>query len=107
MTNDQHAGQPAHQNHAGIPLYVAFLVVLAIITACEWAIFKFRVSLGISNFVLVAALSVMSLVKFFMVVGWYMHLRYDPKLLKINFIFAFLLVMGIALGLLTLMSAHG
>ena len=41
--------------------------------------------------------------KFVMVVGWYMHLRYDPKMLKNIFILSLLLISGIAAGLLALM----
>ncbi len=95
--------QEEHGAHAGVPLYAVFAVILSVITASEWAIFRFREPWGVSTPMLVGSLAVMSLVKFFMVVGWYMHLRYDPKMLKFVFLFSFLMISGTAAGLLMLM----
>ncbi len=90
------------QAHGGVKLYWIFCFILCAITASEWAIFKFKEPWGISNAVLIATLSVCSLIKFGMVVGWYMHLRYDPRMLKNVFIFSLLLASGIMGGLLLL-----
>ncbi len=93
-----------HSAHATVSLYWIFCVILGIITALEWAIFKYKDPWGVSNFALITSLSVMSVVKFIMVVGWYMHLRYDPKMIKFVFIFSFLMISGTAAGLLMLMA---
>lgn len=76
------------EKHAGVGLYWVFCVILCVITACEWAIFKFKEAWSVSNTMLVATLIICSLVKFVMVVGWYMHLRYDIRMLKNIFIFS-------------------
>jgi cytochrome c oxidase subunit 4 len=92
------------ENHGGVAIYWWFCIILCVITAMEWAIFDFREEWGISNTLLVTSLSIFSLVKFTMVVGWYMHLRYDPRMLKSIFIFSLLVIFGLATGLVVLMA---
>ncbi len=83
MSHDVKNANNAHTHdekaHGSIKLYVIFAVILCLITFAEWAIFKKRDALGISNQMLVFGLLSLSLVKFVMVCGWYMHLRYDHK----------------------------
>lgn len=67
------------------------------ITFFEWYIFKHKESLGISNQLMIWSLLVMSLVKFIMVCGWYMHLRFDNKMLTKIFVFSGLLAAGVFL----------
>lgn len=96
----------AHEEHGAHPtvsLYWNFCLILGIITALEWAIFKYKEPWGVSTSLLVWSLSLMSVVKFVMVVGWYMHLRYDPKMIKFVFIFSVIMISGTAAGLLMLM----
>lgn len=81
----------AHGAHASVGLYWIFAVILCVITFCEWLIFKQRENFGISNTVLIAALLTLSLVKFAMVCGWYMHLRYDNKILTKIFVVAMIM----------------
>jgi hypothetical protein len=78
-----HAASHGHgeKAHASVTLYVVFAIILCLITFVEWYIFKEKDKLGISNTVLVVSLTAMSLIKFAMVCGWYMHLRYDHKVL--------------------------
>lgn len=85
-------------------LYWVFCVILCLITAIEWGIFEMREPWNISNALLIASLSVCSLIKFVMVVGWYMHLRYDIRMLKNVFIFSLLLASGVFVGLMLLMT---
>lgn len=98
-----HHDSHASGGHATVKLYWVFCVILCLITGAEWFVFKVRESWGISAKVMVPALLIMSLVKFVMVVGWYMHLRYDHNWLK--YIFAFSLCLGgsIAVSLCYLM----
>ncbi len=88
--------------HATVKLYWVFCAVLCGITFMEWAIFRYKDALGITNMVMVPSLIVMSLVKFAMVCGWYMHLRYDNKFLTQMLIaaMAMMTATGVVLGLL-------
>ena len=58
----------------------------------EWLIFEKRVEWGVDNSIMIPTLLVMSGIKFVMVVGWYMHLKYDPSWMKKMFTVS--LVMG-------------
>ena len=91
------------ESHGGTKLYWIFCVILCAITGLEWAIFEYREAWGVSKVMLVSSLSICSLVKFVMVVGWYMDLRYDPKILKNTFVLSLLIICGIVAGLLALM----
>ena len=88
MKDNHHAVSHAHDHshaethHGGtVKLYVVFALVLCVITFFEWLIFKKRTEWAVSNQTLVVTLLLLSLVKFTMVCGWYMHLRYDKKFL--------------------------
>ena len=68
------------QNHATVGLYWKFAVVLCLITFMEWGVFKhegFRSNAKLMVPILIG----LSIVKFTMVCGWYMHLRYDSSIL--------------------------
>jgi cytochrome c oxidase subunit 4 len=96
-------GHDAHGNshgagdhaHAGPKLYWIFAVILCVITFLEWIVFKEKDEWGISNTVLIYSLLAMSVVKFVMVCGWYMHLRFDNKILTKIFVFSALLALGV------------
>jgi cytochrome c oxidase subunit IV len=92
-----HHGAHHHEEHAhaGPKLYWIFAAILCVITFCEWFIFKQKDSLGISNSLMIYTLLALSLVKFIMVCGWYMHLRFDNKMLTKIFVFSGLLAMGV------------
>lgn len=90
-------GHEAEHAHAGPKLYWIFAVILCLITFLEWVIFKERIAWGISNTVLVYGLLILSIVKFTMVCGWYMHLRFDNKMLAKIFVFSGFLAIGVFL----------
>jgi cytochrome c oxidase subunit 4 len=92
--NDHKHGEHAH---AGPKLYWIFAVILCVITFIEWIIFKEKEAWGISNTVMIWTLLALSLVKFIMVCGWYMHLRFDSKVLTNIFVFSGLLAMAVFL----------
>jgi cytochrome c oxidase subunit IV len=96
----------AHSEGHGSPvkLYWIFCVILCLITFMEWTIFKYRVDWSIPNWVLVTTLLAMSLVKFVMVVGWYMHLKYDPPMIKQIVVVAILMIVATGVGLGFLMA---
>jgi cytochrome c oxidase subunit 4 len=62
--------------------YVTIAIILAAITAVEVAIFYIEALQGI----IVPLLLVLSLAKFVMVVGYFMHLKFDSKLFKYLFV---------------------
>lgn len=89
-----HAHHADHA-HAGPKLYWIFAVILCVITFIEWIIFKKKEEYGISNNFMIATLLVLSAVKFVMVCGWYMHLRFDSKILTNVFVFSGLLALAV------------
>jgi cytochrome c oxidase subunit 4 len=62
--------------------YVTIAAILAVITAVEVAIFYIEALQG----VIVPLLLVLSIAKFAMVVGYFMHLKFDSKLFKYLFV---------------------
>ena len=77
--HDEHLAQTAHEgaDHPSERSYVGIAVVLALLTAAEVATFYFEEELG---GLLVPALIIMMIVKFFLVIMWFMHLRFDHNL---------------------------
>ena len=97
------AQEPAHSGgHATVKTYVFVAIVLGLITAIEVATLYIP---GIPNGVLVASLLIMSAIKFVLVVGFFMHLRYDHNIMRSFFIGPLILAILIILALMALFSA--
>lgn len=77
------------QWHPGVAQYVEIGVILAVITAVEVSLFYADLAAGIT----VPTLLVLTVVKFSLVILWFMHLRFDHRL------FRRLFLSGIALAL--------
>jgi len=76
-------GEAAELGHHPAPRqYVWIAVVLAVITAGEVAIYYIEVVEGL----LVPLLILFAFLKFFLVVSWFMHLRFDSKLFRRLFV---------------------
>ncbi|HEU4439873.1 MAG TPA: cytochrome C oxidase subunit IV family protein [Methylomirabilota bacterium] len=88
--------------HATVRTYVHVAIVLAIITAIEVASLYIP---GIPNPVLVVSLLVMSALKFFLVVGFFMHLRYDHQIMRALFVGPLMIAVAIILAIMALFSA--
>ena len=75
-----HQVEPAEaaelSHHPGPRQYVVIAVVLAVITAAEVSIYYIESV----EAVLVPMLVVFAFLKFFLVVSWFMHLRFDSRL---------------------------
>jgi cytochrome c oxidase subunit IV len=102
---DQHAIAATHgggSGHATVKTYINVAIVLGIITALEVATLYVP---GIPNFILVSSLLVMSAVKFFLVVGFFMHLRYDHPILRALFVGPLLIAIAIIVAVMALFSA--
>jgi cytochrome c oxidase subunit 4 len=103
---DPHATAAAQHapegEHATVKTYVNVAIALALITAMEVATLYIP---GIPNALLVGSLLVMSAIKFFLVVGFFMHLRYDHPILRALFVGPLIIAILIILAVMALFSA--
>ena len=101
-----HAAQGAPADHGGghasIRTYINVAVALTILTAIEVASLYIP---GIPNWLLVTALIVMAALKFFLVVGFFMHLRYDSNIMRALFVGPLIIAILIILALMALFSS--
>lgn len=92
---------PTEHAHPGAGTYVAVAVVLTVITAVEVAIYY----LDAMRPLLVPFLLALSACKFIIVVGFYMHLKYDARLFTGLFGFGLAIAASLVLGFIALF--HG
>jgi len=97
-----HPAEGGGHGHATIQTYVNVAIVLAMITAIEVASLYIP---GIPKWFLVTSLLVMSVVKFVLVVGFFMHLGYDHNIMRSLFIGPLIIAICIILALMALFSA--
>jgi cytochrome c oxidase subunit 4 len=88
--------------HATVKTYIQVAVALAIITGVEVATLYVP---GIPNPVLVISLLAMSAVKFYLVVGFFMHLKYDHGIMRALFVGPLIIAIAIILAVMALFSA--
>jgi cytochrome c oxidase subunit 4 len=88
--------------HATVKTYIQVAVALAIITGVEVATLYVP---GIPNSVLVVSLLLMSAVKFYLVVGFFMHLKYDHPIMRALFVGPLVIAVAIILAVMALFSA--
>ena len=88
--------------HATVRTYIQVAIVLAIITALEVATLYVP---GIPSALLVGSLLLMSAVKFFLVVGFFMHLRYDHPIMRALFVGPLIIAIAIIVAVMALFSA--
>ncbi|HEX2155214.1 MAG TPA: cytochrome C oxidase subunit IV family protein [Acidimicrobiia bacterium] len=104
MTEESH-----HSSHPSIAQYWKIAGLLAALTAIEVALFYIDDALELGG-INVALLILLALLKFVIVVGWYMHLRFERPLLNRFFAGGFILalfcyaVVLAALGVLAVRS---
>jgi cytochrome c oxidase subunit 4 len=89
--------------HPTFKQYVFIAIVLFAITAVEFVIIVPKSLQGAP--VVLAPLILLSAVKFAIVIMYYMHLRFDHKLLSIVFLTGLVLAFGVGAGLLTLFTS--
>ena len=99
-TEPKHEGGHAHATNQQ---YVRIAIVLAIITLLEVVIYY----IPTIRSVLVPALLVLSLAKFLMVVGFFMHLRFDSRLYRFMFAAGLVITLGVYLALLAMQWTRG
>jgi len=84
-------------------VYVRIAIVLAVITLVEVVIWY----VPTVRSVLVPALLVLSVAKFLMVVGFFMHLRFDSRLYRFMFGAGLVVTLGVYLALLAMVWTRG
>jgi len=90
--------ESGEQAHATTTTYLTIFAVLFVITVVEVGIFY----VGLVRPVLVSTLVVLSAVKFTLVVGYYMHLRFDHRIFRILFSGPLVIALAIGIALLFL-----
>ena len=92
-----------HEAHAesrpGPGQYIKIAIILAILTAFEVAIFYWETAdPALMTFILLG----LSLAKFTLVVGYFMHLKFDNRLYTALFVFPMIVMVSIGVALLAL-----
>ena len=90
--------QVHESDHPTPSTYIAIAIILTVITAVEVAVFFTE---GLRS-LLVPILLVLSTAKFVVVVGYYMHLKFDNRLFTTMFTGGFLLAVAVLLALVAL-----
>jgi len=106
MDSSHAAPAAAHapgEGHASVQTYVRVAVVLGILTAIEIGALYVP---GLPKHLLVTLLLVFSVLKFALVVAFFMHLRYDNKVLTALFVGPLLIAMIIILALMALFGSY-
>jgi cytochrome c oxidase subunit 4 len=94
----------AHRGHPSDFTYVKIALILAVMTAIEVATYYVEDDLGSA---LLPILIVLMILKFVVVVSWFMHLRFDSKLFSRIFYAGLLLAVAVYLGALTAFQFFG
>ncbi len=93
-----HGGMAHEEAHTSNQTYVRIAIILAIITIVEVAIYY----LPSVRPILVPALLILSIAKFIMVVGFFMHLKFDHRLYRFMFAAGLVLTLGVYLAALAM-----
>ncbi len=104
--HEEYQAQTEHgaHDHPSDRSYVGIALILALLTAAEVASFYLEGQLG---GVLVPALITMMIVKFVLVVAWFMHLRFDSNLFTRVFVSGLFLAIGVYIVALTTFEFFG
>ena len=93
-TEHAHAGQ-GHA-HPGPRQYVLIGTILAVLTAIEFGIFYLTLDPALMTWIIL----LLSSAKFLLVVGYFMHLKFDDSRFSMLFFFPFFIMVSIAVVLL-------
>ena len=97
-----HAPAAAHHDDGKFHLFVQIAMILAVITGVEIVL----IYLPLAKWLIVTTLVVLSVVKFLMVIFWFMHLKFDKAFCTILFFIGLVLAGGTVGALMLLFSAH-
>ena len=95
---DEHGEDHAHE-HPSDWTYVKVAIFLGIITAAE--VFTYFESVhGWGDTTLIVMLTLAMVIKFYAVVGWFMHLRFDNQLFTRMFVAGLILAIAVYMAML-------
>ena len=100
MHTETHTTEHAHP---GFSTYIKIALILTVITAVEVAVYY----VDALRPALVPVLITLSIVKFVLVVGYFMHLKFDPRLLSGLFVFGLVIALAVFMGLGALFQYAG
>ena len=99
-----HAASDAHRSgHPSAKEYVRIGVILGVLTALEVA----ASYTGVSGSILIPTLLILALIKFALVVLWFMHLKFDSRLFRRLFISGLILAGAVYAIVLVIFFARG
>ena len=84
MESDTHAGQSETHEHPSDWAYIKIALILGVITAVE--VSTYFTSVVDWGDALIPSLLIMMVVKFYLVIMWFMHLKFDTPLFKTLFV---------------------
>jgi cytochrome c oxidase subunit 4 len=91
------------EEHPAPRTYLKVATILTIITAVEVAVYYIDALESLLVYILVT----LSAIKFAIVVGYYMHLKFDNKLFRNIFVFALLVAASIVISFMILFMRFG
>jgi cytochrome c oxidase subunit 4 len=100
---DEHDDE-AHAGHPGELTYIKVAVILALITVSEVVIYY--IQWMHDSGALVPTLLVLSAIKFATVIAYFMHLKFDPRMLTWTFIFGISFGAALILAFIALFHYH-
>jgi cytochrome c oxidase subunit IV len=95
------AAEHAHADDGKFHLFVQIAMILAVITGVEIVL----IYLPLAKSFIVTSLVLLSLVKFLMVIFWFMHLKFDKAFCTILFFIGIVLAGGTVAALMAIFSA--
>jgi len=102
VTHPESHGEPGAHSHPGAKTYLTVAFVLTVITAVEVWVYTVEALKAI----LAPILILLSAAKFALVVGFYMHLKFDNRLFTYIFGFGLFVAGSVITALLLLFSVH-
>jgi cytochrome c oxidase subunit 4 len=100
-TAHAHEAHAAHHDDGKFHLFVQIAMILAVITGVEIVL----IYIPLAKWLIVTSLVVLSLVKFLMVIFWFMHLKFDKAFCTILFFIGLVLAGGTVGALMAIFSA--
>ncbi len=99
--HDSHEVHAAHHDDGKFHLFVQIAMILAVITGVEIVL----IYLPLAKWLIVSTLVILSVVKFLMVIFWFMHLKFDKAFCTILFFIGLVLAGGTVAALMAIFSA--
>jgi cytochrome c oxidase subunit IV len=99
--HDSHEVHAAHHDDGKFHVFVQIAMILAVITGVEIVL----IYLPLAKWLIVSTLVLLSVVKFLMVIFWFMHLKFDKAFCTILFFIGLVLAGGTVGALMLLFGA--